>query len=151
MFRTLLADTDGLYDPSDYNDRLLLGLKGTMSEAELHILKSRMLEGTRNKARRGEMLKFPPMGYVRAADGDYQLDPDEQVRSVVRLIFDVFERVGSIHGLLRWLKAHDVRMPFRPHCGPNRGQLEWRRPSRSTLHNCCTIRSMREHIAGATV
>jgi DNA invertase Pin-like site-specific DNA recombinase len=135
VFRTLLADTDGLYDPSDYNDRLLLGLKGTMSEAELHILKSRMLEGTRNKARRGQMLNFPPMGYVRAADGDYELDPDEQAQSVVRMIFDVFERQGSIHGLLRWLKAHDVRMPIRQRYGPDRGRLEWRRPCQATLHN----------------
>lgn len=135
VFHTLLGDADGLYDPTDYNDRLLLGLKGTMSEAELHILKSRMLEGKRNKARRGELLNHPPIGYVRAADGDYQLAPDEQVQSVVRLIFDVFEREGSLHGLLRWLKAHDVRMPVRPHFGPNRGQLEWRRPNRMTLQN----------------
>jgi DNA invertase Pin-like site-specific DNA recombinase len=135
VFGTLLADADGLYDPTDYNDRLLLGLKGMMSEAELHIMKSRMLEGRRNKARRGELLNHPPMGYVRGIDGDYQLDPDEQAQSVVRLIFDVFERERSLHGLLRWLKAHDVRMPIRPHFGPNRGQLEWRRPNRMTLQN----------------
>ena len=106
-----------------------------MSEAELHILKSRMLEGKRNKARRGDLLNHPPIGYVRGPDGDYQLDPDEQVQSVVRLIFDAFERQGSLHGLLRWLKTHDVRMPVRPHFGPNRGQLEWRRPNRMTLQN----------------
>ena len=135
VFRTLLADADGLYDPSDYNDRLLLGLKGTMSEAELHILKSRMLEGTRNKARRGEMLNCPPVGYVRGADSDYELDPDEQAQNVVRLIFDTFDRIGSVHGLLRWLKVHDVQMPFRLHSGANRGQLEWRRSIRSTLQN----------------
>lgn len=135
VFGTLLADADGLYDPTDYNDRLLLGLKGMMSEAELHLLRSRMLEGMRNKARRGELLNHPPTGYVRGVDGDYQLDPDEQSQCVVRLIFDVFEREGSLHGLLRWLKAHDVRMPIRPHFGPNRGQLEWRRPNRMTLQN----------------
>lgn len=65
IYRTLLADADGLYDPSDYNDRLLLGLKGTMSEAELHILKSRMQQGMWNKAERGEVLNHPPIGYVR--------------------------------------------------------------------------------------
>jgi len=135
LFHTLLADTDGLYDPADYNDRLLLGLKGMMSEAELHILKSRMLEGRRNKARRGELLNHPPIGYVRGADGDYQFDPDEQAQGVVRLIFDVFERQGSLHGLLRWLKAHDVQIPIRPHFGANRGHLEWRRPNRMTLQN----------------
>jgi len=135
VFRTLLADADGLYDPTDYNDRLLLGLQGMMSEAELHILKSRMLEGMRNKARRGELLNHPPIGYVRTASGDYQLDPDEQAQGVVRLVFDVFERQGSLHGLLRYLKANEIRLPIRPHFGPNRGQLEWRRPNRVTLSN----------------
>ena len=135
VFRTLLADADGLYDPTDYNDRLLLGLQGMMSEAELHVLKSRMLEGKRNKARRGELLNHPPIGYVRSVDDDYQLDPDEQAQGVVRLVFDVFERQGSLHGLLRSPKANDVRLPIRPHFGPNRGQLEWRRPNRVTLSN----------------
>jgi len=135
VFGTLLADADGLYDPTDYNDRLLLGLQGMMSEAELHILKSRMLEGLRNKARRGELLNHPPIGYVRTAGGDYELDPDEQAQGVVRLVFDVFQRQGSLHGLLRYLKANDIRLPIRPHFGPNRGQLEWRRPNRVTLSN----------------
>jgi len=135
VFRTLLADADGVYDPTEYNDRLLLGLKGTMSEAELHILKSRMYEGKRNKARRGKLLNHPPIGYVRDASRDYVMDPDEQVQSVVRLIFDVFEEQGSLHGLLRYLVAHGIRMPVRPHYGPGRGQLEWRRPNRMTLQN----------------
>jgi hypothetical protein len=75
------------------------------------------------------------MGYVRGADGDYHLDPDEQAQRVVRLIFDVFEQHGSLHGLLRYLVAHDIRLPIRPHSGPNRGQLEWHRPNRMTLQN----------------
>jgi hypothetical protein len=135
VFRTLLADADAVYDPTDHNDRLLLGLQGMMSEAELHVLKSRMLEGKRNKARRGELLNHPPIGYVRTNDGDYQLEPDEEAQSVVRLVFDVFERQGSLHGLLRYLKANDIRLPVRPHSGPNRGELEWRRPNRVTLSN----------------
>lgn len=135
IFRTLLADADGLYDPTDYNDRLLLGLRGMMNEAELYILKGRMHEGRRNKARRGELLNHPPLGYVRGADEDYHLDPDEQAQRVVRLIFDVFEQQGSLHGLLRYLVTHDIRLPIRPHRGVNRGQLEWHRPSRMTLQN----------------
>ena len=135
IFRTLLADADGLYDPTDYNDRLLLGLRGMMNEAELYILKGRMHEGRRNKAQRGDLLNHPPMGYVRGADGDYHLDPDEQAQRVVRLIFDIFEQQGSLHGLLRYLVAHDIRMPIRPHSGVNRGQLEWHRPNRMTLQN----------------
>ena len=77
IFRTLLADQDGLYDPTDYNDRLLLGLKGTMSEAELHILRSRMYQGLLNKARRGEVYNHPPSGYVKLPTGNFTLDPDE--------------------------------------------------------------------------
>lgn len=140
IYRTLLADADGLYDPGDYNDRLLLGLKGTMSEAELHVLKSRLQQGMWNKAERGELLNHPPIGYVRsvsarAGAGDYVLDPDQQVQSVVRLIFTQFPRRGSINGLLRWLVREEVKIPVRPHSGPQRGELEWRRPNRVTLLN----------------
>lgn len=135
LFRTLLADQDGLYDPTDYNDRLLLGLKGTMSEAELHILRSRMYQGLLNKARRGEVFNHAPLGYVKQLSGEFGLDPDQQVQSVVRLIFDEFERQGTLHGLLRYLVHHGIRLPIRPHFGPKRGQLEWRRPNRVTLQN----------------
>jgi DNA invertase Pin-like site-specific DNA recombinase len=135
IFRTLLADQDGLYDPTDYNDRLLLGLKGTMSEAELHILRSRMYQGLLNKAKRGEVYNHAPLGYVKSSTGNFALDSDEQVQSVVRLIFDQFDRQGTLHGLLRYLVQHGIRVPIRPHAGPNRGQLEWRRPNRVTLQN----------------
>jgi len=103
-----------------------------MSEAELSLMKGRLLEGMRNKARRGALLNHPPMGYVRGPDGDSQLDPDEQAQRVIRLIFETFEAHGSLHGLLRSLMAHDMRVPIRPHAGPNRGQLVWRRPTRMT-------------------
>jgi DNA invertase Pin-like site-specific DNA recombinase len=135
IYRTLLADADGLYDPSDYNDRLLLGLKGTMSEAELHILKSRLHRGMWNKAERGELLNHAPIGYVRTATGDFVMDPDEQVQSTVRLIFEQFTRRGSVNGLLKWLVASDVKLPVRPHFGLNRGELQWRRANRVTLLN----------------
>ena len=135
VFGTLLADADGIYDPRDPNDRLLLGLRGMMSEAELHTIKSRLIEGKRHKAQRGELLNHPPIGYVRGPRGDYELDPDQQAQSVVRLVFDQFERQGSLHGLLRWLVAEGVRLPVRPHFGPGRGQLEWHRPTRATLQN----------------
>jgi DNA invertase Pin-like site-specific DNA recombinase len=140
IYRTLLADADGLYDPGHYNDRLLLGLKGTMSEAELHILKSRLQQGMWNKAERGEILNHPPIGYVRSLSaregaGDYVIDPDEQVQSVVRLVFEQFERRGSVNGLLRWLVREDVKIPVRPHGGSERGELQWRRPNRVTLLN----------------
>lgn len=78
LFDTLITDADGVYDPANFNDRLLLGLKGTMSEAELHIIKARMLEGRRAKARRGELSKSLPMGYVRRPSGEVIFEPDEQ-------------------------------------------------------------------------
>jgi hypothetical protein len=106
-----------------------------MSEADLSLMKGRLLEGMRKKARRGALLNHPPMGDVRGPDGDDQLDPDEQSQRVVRLIFETFEEHGRLHGLLRSLVAHDIRMPIRPHAGPNRGQLVWRRPTRMTLQN----------------
>jgi DNA invertase Pin-like site-specific DNA recombinase len=135
IYRTLLGDADGLYDPSHYNDRLLLGLKGTMSEAELHILKSRLQQGMWNKAQRGEVLNHAPIGYVRTIAGDFVIDPDEQVQAVVRLIFAQFTRRGSVNGLLRWLVRHEVKLPVRPHFGETRGDLQWRRPNRVTLLN----------------
>ena len=124
-----------VYDPTDHNDRLLLGLHGMMSEAELHVLKERMYQGKLNKARRGELLGVPPIGYVRLASGEWAIDPDEQVQATVRLIFDQFDREATLHGLLRYLVHHGVRIPVRPHSGPNRGELEWRRPNRATLPN----------------
>jgi DNA invertase Pin-like site-specific DNA recombinase len=134
-FHTLLADADGLYDPTDHNDRLLLGLHGMMSEAELHILKERMYQGKLNKARRGELLSPPPIGYVRLPSGEWTIDPDEQVQVTVRLIFDEFDRRGTLQGLLRYLVAHAILIPVRPNSGANRGNLEWRRPNRMTLQN----------------
>src|SRR5947209_18371715 len=79
VFSTLLADLDGVYDPSQFNDRLLLGLKGAMSEAELHLMQQRLRQGLLAKARRGELALVPPLGYVRRPDGGLVLDPDEQV------------------------------------------------------------------------
>jgi len=133
LFGVLLADQDGLYDPREYNDRLLLGLKGTLSEAELHILRQRMHQGRLNKARRGELFNHPPMGYVRLATGELALDPDQQVQAVIRMIFEQFERLGTINAVLRDLVAHGIQLPVRPFTGPERGQLRWHRPNRQTL------------------
>src|SRR6516165_9832302 len=120
IFRTLLADQDGVYDPTDYNDRLLLGLKGAMSEAELHLLRNRMHDGLLNKARKGEVYSHPPIGYVKGPTGGFALDPDEQAQAVVRLLFEQFERQGTVCGLLRYLVQHGIRLPVRPHAGPER-------------------------------
>src|SRR5256885_1526073 len=84
VFRSLLADQDGVYDPTDYNDRLLLGLKGTMSEAELHVIRARMEQGKRHKAERGELYSQLPVGYVFLDTGEVALDPAQQVQAVLR-------------------------------------------------------------------
>jgi len=131
----LLADPDGVYDPGYYNDRLLLGLKGTMSEAELYLIRQRMLSGRLAKAERGELAVPLPIGYVRRASGEAALDPDEQARHVVRLVFSAFSRLGTVNGVLRYLVGHQVQLPVRAHAGPSKGELEWHRPTRETLQN----------------
>ena len=133
LFRTMLADQDGVYDPSDYNDRLLLGLKGTMSEAEMHLLRQRMEQGRRHKAQRGAFFNHVPIGYVFLPSGGVALDPDLQVQAVVQLVFDKFDELGSAQAVLRYLVSHEFRLGVRPIAGPNKGELEWRRPNRSTV------------------
>ena len=129
----LLADPDGVYDPGYYNDRLLLGLKGTMSEAELYLIRQRMLSGKLAKAERGELAVPLPIGYVRRPSGEVVLDPDEQARHVVRLVFSAFRRLGTLNGVLRYLVGQEIQLPVRVHSGPSKGELEWRRPTRETL------------------
>jgi len=133
LFDTLIGDADGIYDPGTYNDRLLLGLKGTMSEAELHILKGRMQEGRTAKARRGELVLGLPRGYVLKPSGDVAIDPDEGVQRIIRLVFDLFERRRSISGVLRYLVDHDIALPDRVRGGAQKGDVCWRRPNRATL------------------
>ncbi len=135
LFGTLIADLDGVYDPGQYNDRLLLGLKGTMSEAELHILKQRMEQGRLSKARRGELAVPVPSGYLRRPSGEVVLDPDEQVQEVVRLIFRKFAELGTLNAVLCYLVKHRIQLGIRVREGPGKGELEWRRPNRMTLQN----------------
>jgi DNA invertase Pin-like site-specific DNA recombinase len=132
---TLIGDSDGVYDPRAYNDRLLLGLKGTLSEAELHVLKARLYEGRLAKARRGEVAMPVPRGYVRRPSGEVVKDPDEQVRATIELVFDVFDRRRSLNGVLTYLVDHDIRLPDRERSGAAKGELVWRPPNRATLHN----------------
>jgi DNA invertase Pin-like site-specific DNA recombinase len=133
LFGTLLADADGVYDPALYNDRLLLGLKGTLSEAELHLLQQRMRQGVLSKARRGELALALPSGYVRLPSGEVALDPDEQVRHVVRLVFRKFAELGTLNAVLRYLVRHRVQIGVRVREGPGKGELEWHRPNRAQL------------------
>ncbi len=125
IFGTMLADQDGLYDPTDYNDRLLLGLRGIMNEAELHVLQGRMHQALLSKAKRGEVYVRAPLGYVKLPSGEFALDPDEQAQGVIRLIFDEFDRRGSVRAVVQYLQQKDIKLPIRPHSGPHKDQLEW--------------------------
>lgn len=122
---TLILDEDGVYDPAHFNDRLLLGLKGTMSEAELHVLRARLQGGIRNKARRGELFVRPPMGFIYNADGKLVVDPDRQVQQAVRLLFDTFRRTGSAMATVKYFAAQELQFPRRVHAGPHKGEVVW--------------------------
>lgn len=134
IFGTMLADQDGLYCPTDYNDRLLLGLRGIMNEAELHILQGRMHQALLNKAKRGAIYIRAPMGYVKLPSGKFGLDPDEQVQSVVRMIFAEFDRRGSARSVLRFLQQRNILLPIRLHSGPDKGSIEWRPPTPAVVN-----------------
>ncbi len=136
---TLIVDEDGIYDPAGFNDRLLLGLKGTMSEAELHILKARMRGGQLNKAKRGELEMRPPVGLVYVAEGTLGLDPDTQVQRALRLVFETFDRTGSAVQTVRFFREQGLMFPRRLLTGSNKGELLWAPPQHSrilqVLHN----------------
>ena len=104
-----------------------------MSEAELYLIRQRMLSGKLAKAERGELAIPLPIGYLRRPSGEVILDPDEQAQHVVRLIFNTFARLGTLNAVLRYLADHQVQVPVRAHAGPAKGEIEWRRPNRETL------------------
>jgi DNA invertase Pin-like site-specific DNA recombinase len=122
---TLILDEDGLYDPAHFNDRLLLGLKGTMSEAELHVLRARLRGGILNKARRGELESPLPVGFVYGADGRVHLDPDQQVQGTLRLFFETFRRTGSATGTVKAFRHQRLKFPRRARSGAERGGVLW--------------------------
>lgn len=139
LTRTLVVDEEGVYDPSQYNDRLLLGFKGTMSEAELHWLHSRLMGGRMKKAESGQLWLLLPTGLVYNEAEEIILDPDEQVQQVFRLFFEVFEEVGTAMGVVRVFRDRGLRFPTRALRGPRKGELSWDRLRRSrvlsVLHN----------------
>ncbi|WP_230397531.1 recombinase family protein [Novisyntrophococcus fermenticellae] len=139
MTDTLLIDADGVYDPNDFNDRLLLGLKGTMSEAELHFLQERMRGGLLNKAKRGELRKPLPIGYLYDECGRIIKDDDIQIREAIELFFRTFCIVGTAHGMVDYYKKKGYKFPHRIHKGFRKGEVVWMNLANSrvldTLHN----------------
>ena len=136
---TLICDEDGLYDPADFNDRLLLGLKGTMSEAELHFIRARLRGGQLSKARRGELRMALPVGLVYDPAGNVVLDPDTGVQHAIRHVFATFDRTGSARAVVQEFHRERLSFPTRVRTGERKGELAWM-PLRHwrvlrTLHN----------------
>ena len=130
---TLIADADGLYHPGDFNDRLLLGLKGTMSEAELHVLRARLDGGIRNKAARGELRRGLPVGFVWGdGDGEVRLHPDEAVTGAIHSVFERFAEVGSVRQVWLWFLAQDLSFPLQSSRWP---EIKWVKPTYTAIHH----------------
>ena len=133
MTDTLIGDADGVYNPALFNDRLLLGLKGTMSEAELHTLRARLDGGIRNKAARGELRRGLPIGLVWGeAEGEVRLHPDEAVVGALRAVFDRFSEFGSARRVWLWFRAENLSFPLQMH---HTEQIRWVAPTYTAIHN----------------
>ena len=122
---TLILDEDGIYDPAHFNDRLLLGLKGAMSEAELHVLKARLQGGIRNKAKRGELEVPLPIGLVYRLDSSVALDPDQQIERSLRLLFETFHNAGSAMAVVKRFRLEGLQFPQRIRRGIGKGDVVW--------------------------
>ena len=129
---TLVIDEDGCYDPSEFNDSLVLGMKGTFAQAELHIIRARLHGGKLNKARKGQLRFSLPVGYV--FDGDkIALDPDQEVQGAVRTVFELFEREGSAYAVVQSFNELGLRFPRRSYGGAWDGELIWGRLTHSRV------------------
>ena len=142
---TLILDEDGVYDPAHFNDRLLLGLKGTMSEAELHVLRARLQGGILNKARRGELQCPLPVGFLYNASNQPALDPDQQVQESIRFFFDTFRRTASACAVVKAFRRKGLLFPRRLKKGPNKGDLVWANCPTAGRCTFCTIHVTRAH------
>ena len=134
LTQTLILDEDGVYDPAHFNDRLLLGLKGAMSEAELHVLKARLQGGMRNKARRGELEIPLPVGLVYHPDRTVVLDPDQAIRAALQLLFDTFRQTKSATATVKRFRREGWLFPRRIRRGIGKGDVLW-----GPLEHCRTV------------
>jgi excisionase family DNA binding protein len=137
LVHCLIIDEDGIYDPKQINDRLLLGMKGTFSELELSILRQRSHEALRLKAARGDLHTMVAIGYVRSPDDRLELDPDKRIRESVHLAFSKFADFGSVRQVALWLTDEGIKMPVIVH-GPQGRIVEWRLPRYNTIHRLLT-------------
>jgi len=133
----LIGDSDGLYHPALFNDRLVLGLKGTMSEAELHIIRARLDGGIRNKAQRGELRRELPVGLVWGEkDGEVRFHPDEAVVGAIRTVFDRFAEMGSVRQVWLWFHTQGLRFPSQVDVWG--GEIRWKAPTYRSIHQVLT-------------
>src|SRR5438309_5143151 len=132
---TLIGDSDGVYHPALFNDRLLLGLKGTMSEAELHIIRARLDGGIRNKASRGELRRSLPVGFIWGEqDGEVRFHPDEAVTNAIRTVFERFAEFGSARRVWLWFRSEGLPFPLQDNPGSHHSPIRWVAPTYTALH-----------------
>jgi len=131
---TLLIDQDTVYSPRQSNDRLLLGLKGSLNEYELDLLRQRSVEARREKARRGELLVTAPVGYLKGEEQHWEKDPDRRVQQAVLLVFRKFLELGTVRQTLLWFLEHDLQFPVYT----RQGETNWKRPSYATIYRILT-------------
>jgi DNA invertase Pin-like site-specific DNA recombinase len=131
---TVLIDHEMVYAPRASNDRLLLGLKGSLNEYELDLLRQRSLEARRAMAKRGELIVTAPVGFKKTEDHRLEKDPDRRVQEAIRVVFDQFERIGSVRQTLLWFHEHGLDLP----CVTPRGEVHWKRPIYGTIYRLLT-------------
>jgi DNA invertase Pin-like site-specific DNA recombinase len=131
---TVLIDQETVYAPRASNDRLLLGLKGSLNEYELDLLRQRSLEARRAKAKRGELIVMAPVGFRKSEDQRFEKDPDRRVQEAILLVFDQFEKIGSVRQTLLWFNEHGLQLP----ATTARGEVHWKRPSYGTVYQMLT-------------
>ena len=131
---TVLIDQDTVYAPRHSNDRLLLGLKGSLNEYELDLLRQRSVDARRAKARRGELIVASPVGYLKTEAGRLEKDPDRRVQEAVRLVFHKFVELGTVRQTLLWFLEHGLQLPVRT----TPGEIRWKRPAYDTLYRMLT-------------
>lgn len=135
---TLVSDASGVYDPRNYDDRMLLGLKGAFAEAQWYNMRTQLIAAQLNKARRGELAIRLPVGYDRLSSGEVVFTPNREVRGVIHLIFEQFERLGSGRAVMLYFRDHELELPRRVQSGPDKGEIEWVRPNYGIIHRILT-------------
>jgi hypothetical protein len=137
LVNTLIVDFDGVYDPRLMNDRLLLGLKGTMSEFELGLIRQRAQEALRQMVQRGALLTTVPIGYVRSQDGRCEKDPDLRVQHAIQVVFEKFAQIGSVRQVLLWFREEGIHLPAVAY-GAHGREVVWKLPRYNTIHKVLT-------------